>query len=420
MTFEKELLTGNAAVATAVRLAGVEYIPAYPITPQTEIIELLSKWIDEGKMQSRIVLMDSEHSMMSAAGAAAVTGVRTFTASSSQGLLYAFEMLYNVAGWRAPIVLANVSRALAAPITLEPDHNDVLSARDSGFIQIHCETCQEVIDSILMAYRIAEDGRVRLPAIVNLDGFYLSYTREPVQVPDQKLVEEFLPEYSPPEGYICASNPMSVASAVLDGRAYSYFKYQMHLASLNALEVHERAASDFERLFGRKYGLAEEFMLQDADYVLVTTNSFSTMAKAAAVDLRKAGKKVGILRIRMVRPFPRAAIARMLAGKKGVAVFDQNISVGSGGILYPEILAALYHQSDRPKRILSFIGGLGRKRLSSAEFRHMLSAVASEAEQDYLHMQSVLLFTDQDWGSVKGMLRIAGKAVPEETKEDAH
>lgn len=174
----KEILTGNAAVATAVKLCKVDYIPAYPITPQTEIMQMLSKWINEGKMDAKFVMLESEHSMMTAAGAASVAGTRVFTATSSQGLLYGYEMLYNVAGWRAPLVLANVSRGLAAPITLEPDHNDVLSARDSGFLQIHTETCQEVLDSMIMAYRIAEDSRVRLPTIVNLDGFYLSRSPE--------------------------------------------------------------------------------------------------------------------------------------------------------------------------------------------------------------------------------------------------
>src|SRR5512136_1139837 len=192
-----DLLTGNAAAAWGARLADVDYVPAYPITPQTEIIETLARWIARGELGARLVTMDSEHSMLTAAGAAAATGARVFTASSSQGLLYALEMLYTVAGWRVPLVLINVARALAAPITLEPDHNDVLAARDSGFLQIHAETCQEVLDSILMAYRLAEHSDVLLPVLVNLDGFYLSFTREPVEIPDPAAVREFLPAYAP-------------------------------------------------------------------------------------------------------------------------------------------------------------------------------------------------------------------------------
>ena len=190
----RTMLTGNAAAAWGARLAGVDYIPAFPITPQTEIIETLARWCQSGEMPARLVMMDSEHSMLAAAAGAAATGVRVFTATSSQGLLYGFEMLYAIAGLRLPLVLVNVSRALAHPITLEPDHNDVLSARDTGFLQFHCETSQEVLDSILMAYRLAEHQKVLLPAIVNLDGFYLSFTREAVEIPALEAVKEFLPE----------------------------------------------------------------------------------------------------------------------------------------------------------------------------------------------------------------------------------
>jgi len=404
-----EIITGNAAVATAVKLCNVDYIPAYPITPQTEIVELLSKWISEGSMGAKFVMFESEHSMITAAGAASLTGARTFTASSSQGLLYAFEMLYNLAGWRAPIVLANVSRAVAAPITMEPDHNDVLAARDSGFIQIHAETCQEVLDSVIMAYKIAEDNRVRLPAIVNLDGFYLSFTREPVSIPEQNQINDFLPEYKPIHGYLNAQNPISLAVAVLSSSAYSYFKYQLHLASLNALKVHEEVSKEFEKIFGRKYNAIEEYMLEDADYVIVMTNSFATIGKAAIKKLHDAGKKVGLLKIRLIRPFPREEVAAKLKGKKGVAVFDQNVSVGSGGILYPEIVNALYHNSERPKAIVSFIGGLGGKRISLSEFKYMLSVTETAAAEGQVPMHSVLLFTEEDWGNVKTMLKIAGK-----------
>jgi pyruvate ferredoxin oxidoreductase alpha subunit len=405
----KQVLTGNASVATAVRLCRVDYIPAFPITPQTEIVELLSRWINEGEMDAKFVMFDSEHSMITAAGAASLAGARAFTATSSQGLLYAFEMLYNVAGWRAPMVLANVSRGVAAPITMEPDHNDVLSARDTGFIQIHAETCQEVLDSVIMAYRIAEDGRVRLPAIVNLDGFYLSFTREPVSVPEANEVSGFLPEYRPVHGYLSAKNPVSSAVAVLSSSAYSYFKYQLHLASLNALKVHDEVCREFERAFGRRYGAIEEYMMDDADYVIVMTNSFATIGKAAVKKLRESGKKVGLLKIRLIRPFPREEVSRALKGRGGVAVLDQNVSVGSGGILYNEIAGVLYHQQERPKALVSFIGGLGGKRLTDSEFRYMLSVTETAAKEEKSPMQSVLLFTDEDWGTVRNMLKIAGK-----------
>ncbi|MFQ5970249.1 MAG: pyruvate synthase [Nitrososphaerales archaeon] len=405
----KQVITGNAAVATGVKLCSVDYIPAYPITPQTEIMELLSRWINEGRMRAKFVMFESEHSMITAAGAASLTGARAFTATSSQGLLYAFEMLYNVSGWRAPIVLANVSRGLAAPITIEPDHNDVLSARDSGFIQIHVETCQEALDSVIMAYKIAEDNRVRLPAIVNLDGFYLSFTREPVSVPEDDQVSDFLPEYQPVLGYLSARNPLSMAVPVLSSSAYSYFKYQLHLASLNVLKVHEEVSSEFERIFGRKYNAVEEYMLDDADYVIIMTNSFTTIGKAAVKKLRESGKKVGLLKIRMIRPFPREEVAKKLSGKKGVAILDQNISVGGGGILYPEVVSSLYHQAERPKAMISFIGGLGGKRITYSEFKYMISVTETAVNEGKVQMHNVLLFTNEDWSMVRSMLKIAGK-----------
>lgn len=245
-----DLLTGNVAAAWGARLADVDYVPAYPITPQTEIIETLAQWIARGESAARLVTMDSEHSMLTAAGAAAATGARVFTASSSQGLLYALEMLYTVAGWRVPLVLVNVARAVAAPITLEPDHNDVLAARDTGFLQIHAETCQEVLDSILMAYRLAEHADVLLPAMVNLDGFYLSFTREPVELPDPAAVREFLPAYAPTHARFSASHAMAQGVAVLGGSGYTFFKYQMQRAAEAALAVHETVAGEFRERFG--------------------------------------------------------------------------------------------------------------------------------------------------------------------------
>jgi pyruvate ferredoxin oxidoreductase alpha subunit len=191
----RTLMTGNGAAAWGARLARIDYVPAFPITPQTEIIETLAGWMDRGEIPGRLVTLESEHSMLTAAGAAAATGVRVFTATSSQGLLYGMEMLYTVAGWRAPFVLVNVSRGLATPITLEPDHNDILAARDCGCLQIHCATCQEVLDQVPIAFRVAEDPSVRLPVIVNLDGFYLSFTREPVELPDREAVDAFLPPF---------------------------------------------------------------------------------------------------------------------------------------------------------------------------------------------------------------------------------
>jgi pyruvate ferredoxin oxidoreductase alpha subunit len=390
-----EMMTGNLAAAWGARLADVDYVPAFPITPQTEIIEALAKWCENGQMAARVVTMDSEHSMMTAAGAAGATGARVFSATSSQGLLHAFELLYSVSGWRVPLVLVNVSRALAAPITLEPDHNDVLAARDSGFLQIHAETCQEVLDSILMAYRIAEDERVMLPVIVNLDGFYLSFTREPVSIPDAGQVREFLPPFRPAHLGFRASAPHALGTAVLGGSIYSYFRHQIHLASMNALEAHEEAAVEFNRLFGRRYGVVEGYRLEDAEDVLVMTNAFASKGKAAVDAAREEGRRVGLLRLRMIRPWPADAIRRALVGRRAVAVLDQNLSPGQGGILFQEIGACLYHEPLRPRALCSFIGGLGGKNISEGEFRAIFEQTA-EAGIRGKGIGPVLLYTEAE------------------------
>jgi pyruvate ferredoxin oxidoreductase alpha subunit len=373
------LLTGNGAAAWGARLAGIDYVPAFPITPQTEIIETLGAWCERGELDARLVLLESEHSMVAAAGAAAATGVRVFTATSSQGLLYAMEMIYTVAGWRAPFVLVNVSRGLATPITLEPDHTDVLVARDSGFLQLHCATCQEVLDGVLLAYRVAEDRRVRLPAIVNLDGYYLSFTREPVELPDPAAVAGFLPPFDPDGVAFRASHPLSLAVAVLGGTPYSYFRYQIHLAAGQALAAYAEAAEAFEHCFGRRHTPVEAYRLEDAEYALVMMGSFATKAQDAVDRLREAGERVGLLRLKLLRPFPGAAVRSALAGKRAVAVIDQNLSMGKGGVLHSEIASELYGAPGAPPVLASFVGGLGGRDIPPEELYAIVDSLRAAA-----------------------------------------
>ncbi len=378
---KRRLLTGNAAAAWGARLAEVDYVPAFPITPQTEIIETLANWFDAGEMDGKLVTLESEHSMVTAAGSAAATGVRVFTATSSQGLLYAMEMLYTVAGWRAPFVMVNVSRGLSAPITLESDHNDVLAARDSGFLQIICATCQEVMDSILMAYRLAEDERVRLPVIVNMDGFYLSFTREPVELPEREAVRRFLPPFDPENVRLRASKPISQAVAVLGGSPYSYFRYETHLAAMEALTAYDEIAADFQIEIGRRHPAVETYRSEDAEIVYYMMGAFATKAKDAVDRLREAGERVGLVRPRLLRPYPAAALRRALAGKQAVAVIDQNISMGRGGVLHTELAAALYGQPDAPPIVASFIGGLGGRDISAEEFYEIAASMRRGIEE---------------------------------------
>jgi len=406
MNQTSQMMTGNLAAAWGARLADVDYVPAFPITPQTEIVEALSKWCADGSLNARFVTLDSEHSMMTAAGAASATGARVFTATSSQGLLHAFEVLYTVAGWRVPFVLVNVSRALAAPITLEPDHNDVLAARDCGFLQIHAETCQEVVDSILMAYRIAEDPRVCLPAMVNLDGFVLSFTREPVVLPDPRTVQEFLPPFRPVHLGFKASAPHALGPAVLGGSTYSYFRHQIHLASMNALHVHEEAAAAFARVFGRRYGLVEEYRLDDAEDVLIMAGAFASKGKAAVDAARAEGRPVGLLRLRVIRPWPAETIRDLLRGRRAVAVLDQNLAPGQGGILFQEVAASLYLEPLRPRAVCSFIGGLGGKNISEGEFRAIIEQTA-EAGVRGKGVGPVLLFTEAEHREIEQLQYLA-------------
>ncbi len=400
------LLTGNGAAAWGARLAHVDYIPAFPITPQTEIIEALAQWIDTDEMPGRLVTLESEHSMITAAGAAAATGVRVFTATSSQGLLYGMEMLYTVAGWRAPFVLVNVSRGLATPLTLESDHNDIMAARDCGFLQIHCATCQEVLDSTLMAYRLAEDARVRLPVIVNLDGFYLSFTREPVEIPQAESAAEFVGPYNAENVQFRASAPTSQAVAVLGGGPYSYFRYEMHLAALQALAVYDEVAAEFSRRFGRSHPAVEDYHAADAEYVFVMLGSFATKAKAAVDQLRAVGWQIGLVRPRLLRPLPAAELRRLLAGKKGVAVIDQNLSMGMGGVLHSELASALYGAVDAPAIVCSFIGGLGGRDISEEEFYEMAKVTRAAVEEGRAPPPR-LLYTEDEFREMKKLQAVA-------------
>lgn len=404
----RKLLTGNAAAAWGARLARIDYVPAFPITPQTEIIELLSEWFDDGTLRGKFVTLDSEHAMLTAAGAAAATGVRVFTATSSQGLVYGLEVLYTLAGWRVPLVLVNVSRGLSAPITLGPDHNDVLAARDTGFLQLHAETCQEVVDFILLAYRLAESPAISAPVLVNLDGFQLSFTREAVELPSAEQAERFLGPFQPLHPGFRHSHPVAQGVAVLDGATYSYFRYQLHRAVENAVEEFSRVAAEFAATCGREYAPLDLYRADDAELLLVMIGSYATKAKAAIDRWRAAGRRVGLARLRLVRPWPAADLQRALAGRRAVGVLDQNLSPGLGGVLYQEVAGAVAGMANGPAVLRSFIGGLGGKDVSDAEFDHML-ATLDAARPGGPPPAAELLMTQVEWRQVARSLTVAGK-----------
>ena len=260
-------------------------------------------------------------------------------------------------------------------------------------------------DLVLLAYKVAEDPKVLLPAIVNLDGFYLSFTRERVDLPLKEDVDAFLPEYSPKHP-ISRRQPVSIGTAVMEGYTYSYFRYNMHAAALRAREVFAVASGEFERRFGRDYGPVEGYMLDDAEYVLLMSNSFTALGKQAVKKMRSEGMKAGLLKLRMVRPFPAEEVSSALKGRKAVAVFDQNLAPGSGGILYPEVLSALYHTKGRPETVLPVIGGLGGKQITSREMASIFDKMR-EAGKSEGRPEPYFLMRDDELRRVKRLTALA-------------
>ncbi len=380
----EELLTGNGAAAWGCRLSRPEVVPCFPITPQTEIIEMMAKWIDSKEFDAEYCQMESEHSALSAAVAASATGARVFTATSSQGLLLMHEMLHIASGLRLPIVMANVSRGISAPITLWADHNDFFTVKTAGWIMLACENNQEAVDFVPIAFRLAEHEKVLTPAMVNLDGFILSYTREKTVLPEQQLVDEFLPKYAPTHAVLDVEKPMNQGSPVM--KEYQDFKAQQGMAMKNARLVLKGLFEEWAEKTGRKYELLDCFECEDADYVVAGIGSNMSTAKAAVKELRARGEKVGVCRIRVYRPFPFDDLVLALSGKKGVAVFDQNFSPGSGGSLFHEIRSCLYDADERP-RIDGVIGGLGGRNIARKHFENIFALlkkhVASGEESVY-------------------------------------
>jgi pyruvate ferredoxin oxidoreductase alpha subunit len=353
----KTLLDGNVAAAWGARLSRAEVIPVFPITPQTEIVEVLAQWIANGEFDAEYMLAESEHSVMSACIGSQGTGVRTFTATSSQGLMLMYEMLWIAAGLRLPIVMANVSRGLSAPITLWPDHEAYMSARPTGWVQFICQDNQEVIDTTIQAYKIAEDKNVLLPVMLNLEGFFLSFTREPTIIPSQNKVDKFLGKYKLEHAYLDPSKAMSEGIAVLG--EHMDFRAQHHQANLNALKVTEKVQKDWAKSFGRKYNILDTYKLKDAEVALVTMGCMSTTAKAAVDKMRSQGKKVGLCRLRLITPFPDVQVRKALQNCQEIAVVDRNIIHGVGGTMYQDIVSTLY-ESDCKTKAYDFIAGLAR------------------------------------------------------------
>jgi pyruvate/2-oxoacid:ferredoxin oxidoreductase alpha subunit len=350
----KQVAEGSQAVSEAVRLAKVQVIAAYPITPQTHIVEVISEYCSNGTMDARFICVESEHSAMAAIIGAASSGVRTFTASSSHGLAYMHELLHWASGARLPIVMADVNRALGPGWNIWLDQTDSLSQRDTGWIQLYCEDSQDVLDTTLMAYRLAES--VNLPVMVVLDAFFLSHTYEPVDVPEQKPVDAFLPPLLP-RFELDTGNP-SAFNQFVAPHAYMEMRYNIQIAMEQVTEDFKRIAEEFKAIFGRPHSPAEAVQCEDADIILVTAGTTVSTGRQAVDRLRAQGEKVGLAKLKMFRPFPVDFFRRVLAGKQKVAVVDRNCSFGASGIFAQELRAALYN-AESPPKIFGYIAGLG-------------------------------------------------------------
>jgi pyruvate/2-oxoacid:ferredoxin oxidoreductase alpha subunit len=350
----KKMMTGNTAVTYGVALSRPEVIAAYPITPQTTIIEELSEMCADGRCKAKFIRVESEHSALACVSAASVAGARVFTASSSQGLAYMHEMIHWAAGSRLPVVMVNANRTLGSPWNIWCDHSDSLSQRDTGWLQIYCESAQEALDTVIQAYRIAET--VLLPVMVLLDGFVLTHTSEPVNVPEQAAVDGFLPPYE--AEYKLDTEDPHCFNMIADPSTFVLLKHNAQKAMEEAREVVAQVDSEFKAQFGRGYGVIDQVGCGDADVVLVTMGTAAGTAREVVEDYRRQGQKVGLCRLRMFRPFPSAELVKVLSRAKKIAVLDRDNSSGAGGIVAQELKAAFYGKSRKPK-LFEFIAGIG-------------------------------------------------------------
>jgi pyruvate/2-oxoacid:ferredoxin oxidoreductase alpha subunit len=374
----KDFISGNDAVAHAVRLCRTPLIAAYPITPQTSIYERLSAWEASGKLKGIMMRTESEHSAMASCIAASLTGVRTFTATSSQGLALMHEMLHFAAGCRAPVVMANVNRIVAAPWGFWADHLDSLSQRDTGWIQFYCENGQEALDTVIQAYRIAE--QVYIPVLIALDAFFVSHFVEPIDIPEQEQVDAFLPPLDLPHRFD-VDRP-GFLMPVVTSEFYRHYKHVAQTTMNSVQDIAAQVDQDFGQRFGRSYGIIESWMLEDAELVIVTEGSMTSTARLAVKDLRQEGEKIGLLKLRLFRPFPVAAVQKALLGKKKIAVIDRNISLGAGGIFCQELKAALIHSQDHPQ-VSGYIAGIGGTDITPEVIRKIaLSAMEQSGPAD--------------------------------------
>ncbi|MCM8781413.1 MAG: pyruvate ferredoxin oxidoreductase [Candidatus Omnitrophica bacterium] len=366
----REFLEGSQAVAKIIKLCKPGVISAYPITPQTHIVEELAQMVADGQLNAQFVNVESEHSAASVVLGAVATGVRAYTATSSQGLLYMAEVLFNIAGLRLPVILTCANRAVSAPINIWNDQQDSVSLRDSGLIQFYAENLQEAVDLHLLAYRLGEDRSVMLPVMVCMDGFILTHGIEPLDIPEQELVDRFLPPYQPPYK-LDTQNPLTLGPLV-DPEYYMETRYAIQETTKQVIKYIPHLIGEFSKIFGRSYhGLIEEYYTQGAEKVIVAMGSVCGTVKDVVDELRAKGKKVGLLKIVTYRPFPAQHIYEALKNVPLVAVLDRAVSLGSYAPLVSEIKATFFNKKRKPQVISSFIVGLGGRDITKDSIKEI-------------------------------------------------
>lgn len=374
----KAFLSGNDALAEGVRLARPQVISAYPITPQTTVVERLSEMVEEGSLKSEYIHVESEHSALSAAMGASSVGARTFTATSSQGLLYMAECLQYASGGRFPIVMMNANRSTALPWNIYGDQRDSLSQLDCGWIQVYVEDAQESLDMVLQSYVIAENRKVLTPIMINLDGFILTHTYELVQIPISEEADKFIPPFETPNK-MDLENPVNMAFSAGPGDNME-FKYQQHKAMINAKKVIKDVDEAFNKQFGRKYGgMVEEYCCDDAEIVLVTLGSVTGLARIVVDELRASGLKAGVFRIRFLRPFPEEELVNLAKRVKGIGVLEKDISFGYEGTVYTNVNSVIAKaRVSIPS--YNFVAGLGGRDISKDDVLEMFQYIKEGVE----------------------------------------
>lgn len=376
------VLTGNEATALAMRQINPDVVAAYPITPSTDIVQYFSSFVADGAVDSQFVAVESEHSAMSATIGASAAGGRAMTATSSQGLALMWEMLYMASGFRVPVVMPVVNRALSAPLNIHGDHSDTMGARDSGWIQLYSENVQEAYDNLIQAVRIAEHPDVRLPVMVCQDGFVVSHAMENLEILDDRSVREFVGPFRPESSLLDPDRPAAYGAMALPN---SYFEHRRGLAEAmrGVIPIILETAREYETLSGRSYGLFEEYRLDDAEIAVMVLSSAAGTAKDAVDQLRAEGLKAGLLKLRVFRPFPAEELARAMGHLRALAVLDRADSLnGVGGPVFSETRNALYGLASdgRAPKIVNFIYGLGGRDIGMEHFREVFEDLADLAE----------------------------------------